>query len=162
MGQKLNVYSEFACLCGYLLNDCVLYSSGVTQSIELLYKDAITELQVCQNRKFHQTKVSPNGPKLNQGKAYDVTSLLLVVGIGIAKSAMVVQNIRLDGGPFFLEAVEGEKYVLAWNRCLWPIRLQQCNQQPRIEPIWLQHCRRGTASRQAVWPLLHTLSAQTT
>jgi len=97
MGQKLNVYSEFACLCGYLLNDYVLYSSGVTQSIELLYKDAITELHVCQNRKFHQTKVSPNGHKLNQGKDYDVTSLLLVVGMGIAKSAMVVQNIRLDG-----------------------------------------------------------------
>ena len=69
---------------------------------------------------------------MNQGKAYDVTSLLLVVGIGIAKSAMVVQDFRLDGGPFFLEAVDGERYVLAWNRCLGPILVQQYNQQPRI------------------------------
>ena len=59
-GEKLNVYSEF----------------GVTQSIELLYKDAISELYDCQNRQIHQTKLSPNGAKLNQGKAYDVSSII--------------------------------------------------------------------------------------
>jgi len=35
--------------------------------------------------------------------------------MGAATSAMAVQNFRLDGGPFFLEAVDGERYVLAWN-----------------------------------------------
>jgi len=60
MGTKLNVYSEF----------------GVTQSTELLYKDAISELHDCQNRQIHQTKLSPNGAKLNQGKAYDVSSII--------------------------------------------------------------------------------------
>jgi len=35
--------------------------------------------------------------------------------MGAAKSAMVVQDFRSDGGPFFLEAVDGERYVLAWN-----------------------------------------------
>jgi len=141
-----------------------LRSSGVTQSIELLYKDAITELHVCQNRKFHQTKVSPNGHKLNQGKAYDVTSLLLVVGMGIAKSAMVVQNIRLDGvmeGPSSLRQWKG-RGTCSLGTGVWGPSWCSSATSSCVLPVWLQHCRRGTAARQSVWPLLHTLGAQTT